>query len=99
MIKGILRSDIQAYHSEEHKGEVNGLGLEILLMEENCCTGEANKNASATYHRDDTDHRLWLGECIKINKVGCTEEHTHTDNTPIPMEWGNLLAFGPPQYH
>ena len=61
MIKGILRPDIQAYHSEEHKGEVNGLGFEIFLVEEYGGTGEANKNASATYHRDDTDHRLWLG--------------------------------------
>ena len=61
MIKGILRPDIQAYHSEEHKGEVNGLGLEILLVEEYGGTGEAHKHTSATYHRDDTDHRLWLG--------------------------------------
>ena len=61
MIKGILRPDIQAYHSEEHKGEVNGLGFEILLMEEYGGTGEAHKHTAATYHRDDTDHRLWLG--------------------------------------
>ena len=41
MIKGILRSDIQANHAEEHKGEVNGLGLEVLLVEEDCGTGKA----------------------------------------------------------
>ena len=50
MIKGILRPDIQTYHAEKHEGEVNGLGLEILLVEEDGGTGEAHKHTATTNH-------------------------------------------------
>ena len=95
-VLSLSRPDIEADHSEKHKRKVNGLGFEVLLMEEDCGTGEAHKNASATYHRHNTDHRLWLGERIKIDKIGGTEEHTYADDTPIPMEGCRLLSFWPP---
>ena len=53
----LLTSYIQAYHSEEYKGEVNNLALEILLMEQEGTEEERNNHAAAAYHRHNAYQR------------------------------------------
>lgn len=51
--KLLICSDIQEDHTKEYKGEVEGLGLEILLMKEDGAKEEADNDGTSTHHRDD----------------------------------------------
>ena len=67
----VLGANIKQDHAEDDEGEVDGFGLQVLLMEYHCTHHERHDHAATTDHRHDGDHRAIETEAVEIDEVGC----------------------------
>ena len=96
LLNPLSGSQIQEHHTQEHKGEVQGFGFDVLFFKEESADEEAHQNAAAADHRNDRDQGVRLPEGLKIGIVGRAKEEADEGNAPAPAERRACIAPGCP---
>ena len=75
-----MASDVEEHHTQEYQCQIEGLGLEVLLVEEQRTEPEAHHDTAPSDHRHDADHGIRQTQRIEIHEVGCREEQADTQD-------------------
>lgn len=57
-------------HADEDEGQIDGLGAQVALAEQQGPAEERHHDRTAADHRDDGDHRLRIAQGIEVGEVG-----------------------------
>ena len=66
-----MTANIEEHHTQQHQRQIEGLGLEVLLVEEKRTKHETHHHATSADHRYDADHRIRQTQRIEIHEIGC----------------------------
>ena len=85
-MRNLLRADVKEHHSQEYQCQVEGLCLEVFLVEEGRSKEEADHHRATSNHAHNADHGTRLTQRVEIHEIGHTQEDADEDDAPMPTK-------------